>query len=78
MLDNRLDTYWQSDGLLPHLINLEFMQKTLISDIYLYTDYKLDESYTPSRVSVRAGTYANDLQEVEALVLTEPSGTNTF
>lgn len=44
-----MDTYWQSDGQLPHLVNIQFRQKTTVSDICIYTDYKLDESYTPSR-----------------------------
>lgn len=29
--------------------------------ISLYVDYKLDESYTPSKVAVRAGTNFHDL-----------------
>lgn len=72
--DDRADTYWQSDGQLPHLVNIQFQKKTTISDIYIYTDYKLDESYTPSRISVRVGTHFNDLQEIEVIMLTEPSG----
>ncbi|ENN83455.1 hypothetical protein YQE_00187, partial [Dendroctonus ponderosae] len=50
--DDRADTYWQSDGQLPHLVNIQFQRKTTISDIYIYTDYKLDESYTPSRIQL--------------------------
>ena len=34
-------------------------------DVALYTDYKHDESYTPTRISVRVGTNFNDLQEIE-------------
>lgn len=45
-----------------------------MSDIYIYTDYKLDESYTPSRISIRVGTHFSDLQEIEVVVLSEPSG----
>lgn len=47
--DDILETYWQSDGQLPHLVNIQFKKKTAICDIRIYTDYKLDESYTPSR-----------------------------
>lgn len=72
--DDRVDTYWQSDGQLPHLVNIQFQRKTTVSDIYIYTDYKLDESYTPSRISIRAGTHFNDLQEVEVKMLNEPTG----
>lgn len=72
--DDCMDTYWQSDGQLPHLVNIQFQRKTMVSHIYIYTDYKLDESYTPSRISIRAGTHFNDLQEIEVIELIEPSG----
>lgn len=72
--DNCLDTYWQSDGQLPHLVNIQFRRKTTIKEIYIYTDYKLDESYTPNRISIRAGTNFNDLQEIEVVDLKEPVG----
>lgn len=72
--DDCMETYWQSDGQLPHLVNIQFQRKTMVSHIYIYTDYKLDESYTPSRISIRAGTHFNDLQEIEVIELIEPSG----
>ncbi|CAG0902827.1 unnamed protein product [Darwinula stevensoni] len=72
--DGCLDTYWQSDGPQPHLINVQFHRKMTVADVCLYLDYKADESYTPSRISVRAGTHFNDLQEVEVVDLNEPSG----
>lgn len=72
--DNCMDTYWQSDGQLPHLVNIQFQRKTTINQIYIYTDYKLDESYTPSRVSIRSGTHFNDLQEIEIVDLNQPTG----
>ena len=40
----------------------------------VYTDFKLDESYTPTRISIRVGTNFNDLQEIEVVDLQEPSG----
>ena len=45
-----------------------------MQDVAIYTDYKLDESYTPTRISVRGGTNFNDLQEIEVVELQEPSG----
>lgn len=69
-----MDTYWQSDGQLPHLVNIQFQRKTTISHIYIYTDYKLDESYTPNKISIRVGTHFNDLQEIDVIDLEEPSG----
>ena len=55
LIDNCLDSFWQSDGPQPHLVNMQFKQKTKIKDICIYADYKSDESYTPSRIIVKAG-----------------------
>ncbi|KAG1659675.1 Beta-alanine-activating enzyme [Nymphon striatum] len=72
--DGCLDTYWQSDGPQPHLVNIHFRKKMTVQDVCIYADYKLDESYTPSRISVRVGTHSNDLQEIEVIDLAEPTG----
>ena len=72
--DGCTETYWQSDGQLPHLVNVQFRRKTTVQSVAVYTDYKLDESYTPTRVSIRVGTNFNDLQEIEVVDLQEPSG----
>uniref|UniRef100_T1JJR3 Anaphase-promoting complex subunit 10 n=1 Tax=Strigamia maritima TaxID=126957 RepID=T1JJR3_STRMM len=72
--DDCLDTYWQSDGPQPHLVNIQFRKKTTIQNVCIYADYKSDESYTPNRISVRTGSHFNDLQEVEVLDFNEPSG----
>uniref|UniRef100_H2Z5N8 Anaphase-promoting complex subunit 10 n=1 Tax=Ciona savignyi TaxID=51511 RepID=H2Z5N8_CIOSA len=72
--DNSLDTYWQSDGTQPHMVNVQFKQKTTMHSIGVYTDYKSDESYTPSRLSISVGNDFNDLTEVEQVELSEPSG----
>ena len=47
--DGSLDTYWQSDGPQPHLVNIEFRRKTTVQEICIYADFKSDESYTPNR-----------------------------
>ncbi|GFR47534.1 hypothetical protein Agub_g9254 [Astrephomene gubernaculifera] len=72
--DGSGDTFWQSDGLQPHLINIQFQRKMPLLEVHLHVDYKLDESYTPSRVSVRAGHTYQDLKEVRVVELEEPSG----
>ncbi|KAG5439539.1 hypothetical protein PCANB_002114 [Pneumocystis canis] len=68
--NDSVDTFWQSDGPQPHYINIHFIKKLLS----FYTQYRQDESYTPSKISVRAGTGFHDLQEVITLDLNEPSG----
>lgn len=42
--------------------------------ISIYVDYKLDESYTPQRISVRAGSGFHDLKEIRSLEVNEPKG----
>lgn len=70
--DDSIETYWQSCGQFPHLINIQFRRKTVVSDIYIYVNHSLDESYTPSIISIRAGTNFNNLQEVELVELCKP------
>ncbi|XP_033122390.1 anaphase-promoting complex subunit 10-like [Anneissia japonica] len=72
--DDTHETYWQSDGTQPHLINIQFRRKITIDSIAIYADYKSDESYTPSKISVRAGNNFHDLQEIEVLDMNEPTG----
>ncbi|UYV79951.1 ANAPC10 [Cordylochernes scorpioides] len=72
--DNCLETYWQSDGPQPHLVNIQFRKKTTVKDVCIYADYKLDESYTPNRIAIRCGTNFSDLRDVEMVELNEPSG----
>ena len=67
--DGCIDTYWQSDGQLPHLVNIQFRRKTTVQSVAVFTDFKLDESYTPTRISIRVGTNFNDLQEIEVVEL---------
>ncbi|KAK3100224.1 hypothetical protein FSP39_016532 [Pinctada imbricata] len=74
LLDGSGDSYWQSDGPQLHLVNIQFRRKTTIHDICIYTDYKADESYTPNRISLRAGSHFNDLIEIEQIEMSEPVG----
>nr|XP_032620818.1 anaphase-promoting complex subunit 10 isoform X6 [Chelonoidis abingdonii] len=62
--DDNLETYWQSDGSQPHLVNIQFRRKTTVKTLCIYADYKSDESYTPSKISVRAGNNFHNLQEI--------------
>lgn len=72
--DASTDTYWQSDGGQPHLINVQFQKKVSICEVAFYLDFGLDESYTPKRISIRAGTTFHDLVEVQVVDLHEPCG----
>ncbi|KAJ8008546.1 hypothetical protein DPEC_G00106000 [Dallia pectoralis] len=73
--DDNLETYWQSDGSQPHLVNIQFRRKTTVKMLCIYADYKSDESYTPSKISVRVGNNFHNLQEIrQQLEMVEPSG----
>lgn len=50
-----------------------FLQVRLQS-LAVYLDYKLDESYTPNKVSVSAGTSYDDLKPIKTIEMEEPSG----
>lgn len=39
--------------------------------VVLYVDFKLDESYTPSKISVRAGDGFHNLKVIISLILDE-------
>ncbi|KAF0993015.1 hypothetical protein HZS_9 [Henneguya salminicola] len=60
--DNR-NSYWQSNGALPHHIDIIFPRFTKISTIFMYISPS-DESYAPCQVIIQAGTDFNDLQTV--------------
>ncbi|XP_046856474.1 anaphase-promoting complex subunit 10-like [Xenia sp. Carnegie-2017] len=73
--DGNLDTYWQSDGPQPHLVNIKFRRKTLVQNVCIFVDYKSDESYTPSKLCIRAGNCLDSLRQVDVIeLLDEPSG----
>ncbi|EPS72292.1 hypothetical protein M569_02469 [Genlisea aurea] len=72
--DDNLETYWQSDGAQPHLVNIQFQKKVKLQLVAVYVDLKLDESYTPSKMSIRAGDGFHNLKEIKAVELVKPGG----
>lgn len=72
--DSSVDTYWQSDGTQPHLINVQFTRRVSINEVALYLDYNLDESYTPRKIAIKTGMTFHDLQDVKTVELNEPIG----
>lgn len=45
-----------------------------LKEVALYLDYKLDESYTPKKVSIRSGSTVHDLKEIHTQSIAEPTG----
>jgi anaphase-promoting complex subunit 10 len=72
--DESSDTYWQSDGPQPHLINIHFSRRKAVCEVAFYLDFNLDESYTPKRIGIKAGITHHDLEEVKVVELHEPVG----
>ncbi|KAL5457648.1 hypothetical protein EMCRGX_G034931 [Ephydatia muelleri] len=50
------------------------MKKTAVQRISIYADYRQDESYTPSKLCVKAGNSFYDLTQVTVAELEEPEG----
>uniref|UniRef100_A0A8D2JWC1 Anaphase-promoting complex subunit 10 n=1 Tax=Theropithecus gelada TaxID=9565 RepID=A0A8D2JWC1_THEGE len=72
--DDNLESYWQSDGSQPYLVNIQLRRKTVVKTLCIYADYKSDESYTPSKISAKVGNNFHNLQEIRQLELVEPNG----
>jgi anaphase-promoting complex subunit 10 len=72
--DDDFNTYWQSDGDQPHFINIQFHKKMTIQEVAIQVSFKLDETYTPSEISIRSGTTFNDLMEIKKFVLNKSEG----
>ncbi|ORX39107.1 anaphase-promoting complex, subunit 10-domain-containing protein [Kockovaella imperatae] len=72
--DGNDNTFWQSEGPQPHTIDLSFPKRVFISAISLHTSHPRDDSYTPSKISIKAGTSIHDLQEVRFCEFSKPNG----
>lgn len=78
LLDDSLTTYWQSDGSQPHSVSIYFPRKLYVTEFCVYLDFKSDESYTPSKLSILIGNSLTDMKEVQNVELEEPTGWYNF
>lgn len=72
--DEDTNLFWQSDGPQPHHLNIHFSRLVSIVAIRLYLDFEADESYTPTRITLLAGTGYHDLIPFSALSFEQPKG----
>lgn len=72
--DMNTSTYWQSDGTQPHLIEVRFGRLQMVSAVAVYLDFSLDESYTPRRIAVHAGSSPSDASHLLTAEFSEPRG----
>ena len=64
----------RSDGPQPHHLNIHFSRLVLIRAIRIHLDFGADESYTPTRITLLAGTGYHDLIPFSTLEFAQPSG----
>jgi hypothetical protein len=55
---------WLSVVAAPTSCVLTAIEQVYLSEVAIYTDFKLDESYTPTKISIRVGNTFRDLREV--------------
>ncbi|KFY38075.1 hypothetical protein V494_04529 [Pseudogymnoascus sp. VKM F-4513 (FW-928)] len=72
--DDDTSLYWQSDGPQPHHLNIHFSRLVSILSIRIFLDFEADESYTPTRITLLAGTGYHDLIPFSSLEFTQPKG----
>lgn len=59
----------------PHSITIQFLKKVSLERISIFTNFSLDESYTPSRIKILAGSSDGwDLTEVCTVKFNKPIG----
>lgn len=59
----------------PHLITIQFSKKVAIERISLFTNFSIDESYTPAKIQILAGSSDGwDLREVCLVSFNKPIG----
>lgn len=69
LLDNHRGTFWQSDGMLPHYIDVQFAKTVKVSCVAIFTDRRVDESYTPLHIELSMGYGRYDLTKVDTYEL---------
>ena len=74
LLDGDHDTFWQSDGVQPHSVSIQFRSLTCISMVAVLLDYSVDESYTPRKIIVQAATNPTDTSDVGDAEMDAPKG----
>lgn len=58
----------------PHSVTIQFAKKISLERISIFTNFTLDESYTPSKIRIMAGSSGWDLSEVCTVNFSKPIG----
>ena len=74
VLNNDINTYWQSDGFLPHSIEVKFDKLTKLNNILMFFSNKMDQSYSPSFIKIYGGTHELDMVLLKSLKIKNIEG----
>ncbi|GIQ79998.1 hypothetical protein KIPB_000718 [Kipferlia bialata] len=55
VVDGDMETFWQSEGDIPHTISTTLYQNYLVKRVGVYIDPTIDDSYCPCEIVVRTG-----------------------
>jgi anaphase-promoting complex subunit 10 len=58
----------------PHTINIQFYKRQSVAEVALRLSLKQDESYTPEKITIRAGNLLTDLEPVRGIKVGEVEG----
>lgn len=73
-LDDNPETYWQSDGVQPHQLDITFSKRIGIILIAFYFSLIADESYTPRLVKIYVGHSPSDALFYKSLEVRNVNG----
>ncbi|KAG9396632.1 Anaphase-promoting complex, subunit 10 (APC10) [Carpediemonas membranifera] len=74
LIDNDLNSYWQSDAEQPHMVTISFPSSVVLSHICIFFDYSQDTNYTPEVMTIRSALGPYLLADLTQLVVSEPHG----
>lgn len=74
LLDDSVNTYWQSDGDLPHYVEIQFSKLTTVSVVCIFEYAEEDDSYTPAALKLEAGLGKSKLRCVNSYTLPQYDG----
>ncbi len=72
--DDDPDTFWQSDGVLPHSVDIVFPRLVNVAAVAILLHGRTDDSYTPKKILVSAACGAGELADVAATETQSPHG----
>ncbi|KAL3232392.1 Uncharacterized protein RNJ44_04308 [Nakaseomyces bracarensis] len=73
-IDDNFDSFWQSDGIQPHTVEVYFSKRMDIVLIAMFLTLSADESYTPRIINIHAGHSPSDAVFYKTLEVNNVNG----